>query len=370
MRSGVGIIASAHVVPSGGSGPFSDNFNRADGALGTPWAVVEGALAIVSNQVAPPSGGPHTSRVNQTFAADQWAEADLAGFSAGGHGIGPALRVNGSDLYYMWNGGSFNTVEIVKRVSGTYTTIGPGVACPAAFKGRLEAQGSTIRAYVNGVLAITTTDSALATGQPGILGNAGSGPTLDNYRCGPLPYVPLFVDDFNRADATTLGPAWYAPGWGIVSNQARRGSGVGGGDFATYQTSLGSPDHWAELLLPAVNDAGNQYMVVDARRPSGTDSDFNGTAYMVFVSPAGQVIIGKAISGSYSDVQYGTNLGSWPGAVPLRIEVQGSTIRGYVNNVLHVTGTDTSITTGNWAGMNANQGPCDNFRCGALPWTP
>ena len=111
-------------------------------------------------------------------------------------------------------------------------------------------------------------------------------------------------------------------------------------------------------------------MVINARRPSDTDTD-PATGYLGFVSPAGQCVIGRVNSGGYSDVQVGDNLGAWPGAVPLRIEVQGSTIRLYVNNVLRATGTNSSITTGNYTGMNANNaGSVDNFRCGTLPYTP
>ena len=180
----------------------------------------------------------------------------------------------------------------------------------------------------------------------------------------------VYGDNFDRANASTLGAGWTAPSWGINANRAQQGTGGGGGEYATFGTSLGAADHWAEFMLPAVNVGGNQYMVINARRPSATDTD-PATGYLGYVSPAGQCVIGKVTSGSYSDVNVGTNLGSWPGAVPLRLEVEGSAMRLYVNNVLRASGTDSSITSGNYTGMNANNaGSVDNFRCGALPWTP
>lgn len=344
---------------------YSDAFNRANGALGTPWVTVEGALAITSNACAAPGGaGPHTSLYNQTFSADQWADGDAAGFGPGGTATCPAVRINGTDLYYAWMGNNVNTVEITKRVSGSYTTISANAPCTPTSKVRLEAQGTTIRCYVNGTLALTATDSSIATGQPGILGNAGG--TLDNWRGGALPFVSLYSDDFNRSDTAqasgALGVGWTSDGWHITSNQAVR-TGGSGQDFATFVQNLSSADHWAETR----RNSGN-YGVVNCRHPSGTDWQ---NCYMGFWSPGSNSwVIGKAVGGGYSDVSFGTASGTPAAGTVQRLEVQGSVQRLYADNVLVATGGDTSITSGNYAGMNADGCIFDDFRCGLLPWTP
>lgn len=177
----------------------------------------------------------------------------------------------------------------------------------------------------------------------------------------------LFTDNFNRADLNNLGANWFEDGYSIVSNQCSRDGS--GGDFGVYVTTLGTPDHWAEFVLPS---SSSSFQVVNARRPANNDNTFAATGYLFFVNPGSPYTptVGKVSGGSYQDVAFGTALGAWPGAVQLRIEVQGTTIRGYVNNSLSVTTTDTDITTGNFAGINLGAGTIDNWRTGTLPWTP
>lgn len=233
---------------------YTDDFNRADGALGTPWVVVEGALAISSNKVVAPSGaGPHTSRYNQTFTANQWAEAAVVGNLTGGHAIGPAVHINGTDLYYLWLGSTTNTVEIVRRLSGSYATLGSATAVPAGTMA-LEIVGTTIKAYVNGTVALTVTDANIATGQPGILGNDGSGQTLDNWRGGNGAYpgpLPSFVkyrtfdgisDNLQWNAAETVGTTLWGPGTAVACLRRTRDSagGPGGGYQVWFAGSVSS----------------------------------------------------------------------------------------------------------------------------------
>jgi hypothetical protein len=173
-------------VPTGAL--YTDNFNRSNGALGSPWVVFDGGLLVSSNHCGTPDAGLHTSRYNQTFNADQWTEADLTGVGAGI--LGPCVRfTSGGDFYYTWVNGA--NISIFKRVSGTYTQVGSnGPAWTASAKYRLEAQGTTIRLYVAGTLVITATDSSIASGQPGLLGANSTSVTADNFRCGDLPYTP------------------------------------------------------------------------------------------------------------------------------------------------------------------------------------
>jgi len=177
----------------------------------------------------------------------------------------------------------------------------------------------------------------------------------------------ILSDNFNRSDAASLGANWTsASSWSIVSNQASKS---GTDDYTVYTTTLGTPDHWSEFQLTASN--AGAYLVVNARRPSGTDNTTNATGYLFFVDPGSFApTIGNSIGGSYSTLITGTALGGWPASGVIRIEVSGTTIRGLVNNVQVVSTTDSSITTGNFAGFNCNFNVVDNWRAGTLPWTP
>jgi hypothetical protein len=184
----------------------------------------------------------------------------------------------------------------------------------------------------------------------------------------------VFADNFNRADTGSLGAEWQhdAGAYRIVSNQAERTNT--GGDFAVFNHDVGSPDMWAEMVAI---DCWNNYSLLDARTsPAGRGVNLYG----VFFVPSGTALpttlvpkIGKIAGGGYSDVATGTAV-TVTANPKLRIEVQGTAIRFYHNDVLILSGTDSSITTGNYAGMNnAQASPTahnDSFRCGALPYSP
>jgi hypothetical protein len=176
----------------------------------------------------------------------------------------------------------------------------------------------------------------------------------------------VYTDNFNRADTTQvsggLGAAWTSDGWMISSNQAFRNNASGGGDFATFTQDLGSADHWVEVVRN-----GGIYAVCNARHPTATDGQ---NCYMGFWSPGANAwVIGKVVGGSYSDVNVGTSAGTPTAGTLQRLECQGSVQRLYANNTLVATGGDTSLTAGNFIGMNADSATFDNMRCGQLPWS-
>lgn len=174
---------------------YSDDFNRGDGLLVTPWVNIDGSHSIVSSKVAVGPASPNNSYYNQTFAADQWAECDLNNNLDGAGVIFPIVRCGtaaNADLYYYWVGSpGSRQFQINKRVGGSYSTVASagGPMPTGQFKARLEVEGTTVRAYADGVLVVTATDATIATGRPGMLSANGTGGTLDNWRCGDLPYV-------------------------------------------------------------------------------------------------------------------------------------------------------------------------------------
>lgn len=184
----------------------------------------------------------------------------------------------------------------------------------------------------------------------------------------------VYSDDFNRADTTTtssgglgLGAEWLAFEWQIVSNQAKRGS-FGTNDFAVFLHDLGTLDMWVEADVTP----NTQYGVVNVRRPSSDAAE----GYLGFWNPAegGHWEIGMQIGASYTNVFSG---GTGGGATKkLRLEAEGSALRLYADGVLQLSATNTTINSVDfpnhrYAGLNSSVGPTiDNFRCGALPWTP
>lgn len=362
------------VIPPPVAALYSDDFNRADGALGAPWVVIEGGLAIVGNHVTTTAGAPNTARYDHTFAADQWAEADVTTVDIGS--LLPIVRINGADLYYLWMGNVAGVLEIWKRVGGSYSKVGSSAACPTSYKARLEAEGTTLRAYINGTLAITATDSSIATGQPGMLGSDNSSAqTLDNWRSGDMPYVPIvYSDDFGRVDTTSgtggLGAAWNDAEFYISGNKVKKNAGD---HWLMYNTNLASADNWIEV---DVNGAigGNNYITLAARCTDTTLTNAGKSCYFLFLNPNGANIeFGRLTGGGYAAVSSAALTHS--GSGKLRLECEGTTLRGYWNGSLAITATDSSVPAGNFVGISWRDDAggvltVDNFRGGALPYTP
>ncbi len=173
--------ASAAVVAS-------DNFQRANGALGSNWtATSDGGLSIVSQQAAGTSGKT-TGDIwtANTFTSDQFSQVQVTSTAmTGGEWIGAAVRMqsSGQNAYvgiYKWNSGSPELV-IFKRSGGGWAQLSAAYSTgvlPAGTQLELAAVGSTISFWQNGVKRLSVTDSSFTGGAPGMMaygnGTAGS----------------------------------------------------------------------------------------------------------------------------------------------------------------------------------------------------
>jgi len=188
VGSGSGTVGSANVTnvavtctTSGGSGTLtaSDDFNRADGALGSNWtAMSDGALTISSQVVAGGNAGlSGDTRTAETYQSDQYSQVQVTSTQlTGSQWIGPAVRSqnSGQDLYlgiYFWNGGS-PELRLYERNSGGWTQLGSSYSTSGLAAGAvlaLTATGSTISFLLNGSPVVTVTDTDLTGGAPGIM---------------------------------------------------------------------------------------------------------------------------------------------------------------------------------------------------------
>lgn len=181
---------------------FSDNFNRADGALGSNWSTVTGrsALQIASNAVNAASVAWCAARVATgaaTIGNDQYAQATIANVGAFDY-VGVLVRVDGSGNGYgvhIDGRSGIATNSIFKMTAGGVTGyLGTGsLTVSAGDVLRLEMSGSTLTLKKNGATVDTATDATYASGQPGILSDYG------NTNVGIL-------DDFSGGDLASATP--------------------------------------------------------------------------------------------------------------------------------------------------------------------
>ena len=206
VSNGSGVVASSNITnvavscTTNTSGTASDDFNRANGPLGSGWTdMTDGGLAVTSNAVAgATTGNTGDVRTGETYNSDQYSEVQVTATQlTGSQWIGPMVRSqnggqNGYLGLYWWNGGN-PVLMVFKRVSGGWTQLGSysSGALPAGTTLEMTASGSTITFLENGVARITATDSSLTDGAPGIM-SYGTG-RVDNWSGGSMVSGPSYT---------------------------------------------------------------------------------------------------------------------------------------------------------------------------------
>src|SRR6202012_5036724 len=171
----LGLLAMPFLQPSAHAATVSDNFNRANGGLGSNWTTVSGTPApkIVNNTAQPGSPGTLSSAYwsANTFGSNQYASASFPNSSGTNYGPAIAVRLSNSKGYILWYGNSASTVSIWRMDSSsswTQLATSAQLTIAATDVWLFQAVGSTLTGYLNGKQVITTTDTHYTTGSPGI----------------------------------------------------------------------------------------------------------------------------------------------------------------------------------------------------------
>ncbi|MET9123011.1 hypothetical protein [Streptomyces sp. NPDC004528] len=163
---------------------FNDDFGRSDSTnLGAAWVEVSGDWSIISGQLSSGSaGGTIILRAAGAMAtSDHAAQVTIAATAAVSHGIWIRGNSNITQGYLFRNDGSNWTLFSV--LGGSFTSIGSFAgAAVAGDVAMLQAVGSTIKAFVNGIARITVTDTAVPTGTSvGIRAESTNSLRFDNF---------------------------------------------------------------------------------------------------------------------------------------------------------------------------------------------
>jgi hypothetical protein len=199
-----GIYKAETAVPA-----FSDNFNRANGALGANWTQQGSAGAVVASNKATQPTGTKTGAYWATAPANannQFSQAIVTLGTPGGLGL--IVRASGTKYYvcgvydnfinlaYYDNGGPFQlTSAVCTLASGDLV--------------RFEVEGNKLRAYINGVLSpmgeyVDTGNTVPSGGSVGLYFNSSGGDpgSFDDWYGGSLgDIVPIYSE---TGSATTL----------------------------------------------------------------------------------------------------------------------------------------------------------------------
>jgi hypothetical protein len=351
---------------------YTDSFTRAnEGPITTPWQggyTSLGNLAINTNAVRQyTASSDDVATYNADLDANQWAQATIKtwGGTADMWGIvlvratDPATHTAYKCTAARYAGNWSSAIEKVIAGSNTVLTSESSTTWAANDIIRCDADGSTIRMYRNGVQLLSTIDVSISG-----IGNAGleianfSGATtdleLDEFKSGTLSNrIILGSDTFTRADSTDLGTQWS---WGyanrgpsqLVSNAAR--PLTPGVETLEAFTGASLPDdQWAQVKLTNITGSGWNGVVFALRLQDPATKTHYGIA-ITDQTDSNAVSIGRCIAGSCTTLQTATT--TWANGDTARVEVIGSTLSVYQNDVLVTSYTDvTPITSGPRAGL-------------------
>ena len=157
-----------------------DSFKRANGTLqaGNPnWIVQTGAVNITSNAATSATNGQVSAVYTGTsFPTDDQTARMTVGSLSGGAGqirvqVRASTNANTSYHIYCQAPASVNSCGLEKVVAGTYTNLATPTLSSAPVPGdvlSINARGTTITMYFNGVQVAQAIDASIASGYPGI----------------------------------------------------------------------------------------------------------------------------------------------------------------------------------------------------------
>lgn len=285
----------------------TDDFNRADGAVGSNWSYIR----LSSWQGATPNVGSNVLRgraigLNHqvirwngagSFSDDQYAKIELGGMGWFGidYMVGAVVRcsadTDANADYYAFlviddqpNGGN-KTCKLVKRINGTETVIAT-VTTTSWTNGdtvELEAEGTTLRIFKNGtqIGSDYTGQTDLTTGKPGILigGDLAGPPGPDNWEGGDVtgasPPAAPSSPSVSSVGMSTASGSWTdnsadETGFKVETSPSPYSSwtAASGSPTAADATSLGltglSPSTTYKMRVASTNAAGDSSWVESA----------------------------------------------------------------------------------------------------------
>src|SRR5689334_8541208 len=148
----------------------SDNFNRADGNLSSPWTVWSGMTipAITSNAIGNTSGSDGDIGAYYSTSTAVYSEVKIS--ATGGKDGGPALAVVGATSGYFVTAYSGTDILLFRIDSGTFTELAKILSATYATNDviSIERSGANLIVKQNTTTIITHSDSTYTSVVPGV----------------------------------------------------------------------------------------------------------------------------------------------------------------------------------------------------------
>jgi parallel beta-helix repeat protein len=190
-----------------------------------------------------------------------------------------------------------------------------------------QVDGTQLRAYLNGSLELTTTNTSFSAGKVGVRGNGTI--RWDDFTVQPL-WDSLYQNSFTSISGWTPSGS----GWSKTSADEYKYSG----SSARYSTAGNSA--WTNYIVSsAIRLENSNYASVIGRFQNG--SNF----YQLEISSSG-ISLWKQVNGSWTNLgsaSISLNSSDW---YHVALEMDGNQLKGYLNGDLEITATDSAFSSG------------------------
>ena len=327
-----------------------DNFEDGNAADWTPQAGSQFSVATTTSRVYRQTSvaGNATSIWGNPARANQAVEADIkpTAFATvtGDKWFGLIARYTGANNHYYVTLRNNNTLLLRRMVNGVFTTLATvplTVTLNRSYRVRLEAIGTRLRVFIDGNLAAEASDSALKQGQAGVV-TFRTRADFDNVLVSSNPLTTLASYKFGFEDEDSYGN-WQSVGTWTLDHPAgvyRQTDTVSG---TRSIAGIATDDQVVTAVLRRTGAAGsNNWLGVAARYRDA------GNYYYVTLRNDNTISLRKLVNNAITELDVApltVTTNTW---YRVRLEVVGTQLRAYVNNVLLLEATDSSHATGRY----------------------
>lgn len=330
---------------------IQDTFNSGSAANWTPQAgssfsVVTAGPSRVYRQSSL-VGNATSIRTNLNWR-DQSIQADVrpTAFDGADRWVGLAVRYRDANNYYYVTARTTGLLQLKKIVNGAVTTlvtVGMGLELGRNYRIGLQAIGTRLTMFVDGIHIIDVTDTSLTQGSAGLI-MFKMRADFDNVVISPSPLLALMDENFNFPPArwTTLGEG----SWDIITDSSNitvweQSSTVGG---ARAVTGTKTKDQTVQVLARWLEFGAGTGRWFGLMARYVDDNNY----YYVTVRNDNTLSLRKLVNGNIvvlGTVPLTTARFTW---YQLKLEAVGSALRVYIDDELKLERTDTSYPEGRY----------------------
>ncbi|MBM0104811.1 hypothetical protein JM946_08630 [Steroidobacter sp. S1-65] len=325
----------------------SGNASRWTPLAGGSWSVATTPASRVYRQSS--LAADATSVLSNSDWTDQSIQADIrpTAFSGNDRWFGLAVRRLDAANYYYVTARSSGVVQLKRMVNGVFQTLASAnlpVTAGADYRIRLEAIGTTITAYVNGVALLNAVDASLSHGQAALL-MYKTAADYDNVIVTPSPQATLFSEsDFIReALWTRVAGQWSVPLFPAEPMHFQTSTAGGASSFTGHSST--DQSIYARLRQDAVGTGTQPWFGLFVRYRDASNY------YYVTVRNSNEISLRRLVNGVtqvLDSAPFTVSTGTW---YPLRLEAIRDQLRVYVGNRLVLEATDSAISEGRYGAV-------------------